>query len=755
MNTARLIIAVGLTAFFTLAVCLKAAPAEVCLVSEGRPNAVIAIPTDLPPPSEQTGHPFWIEFNLMRSHARTSAEILAAYVRKSTGAELPILTEDEVPAGTNAIHIGDTALAGTRAADIAELDDDGFLIAVPDRSRVLLAGATPQGTEFAVYDFLERELGVRWLFPGELGEHVPSHEDLCVSGPDLLSEPAFLSRLFFVRGEGGREWTRRNRVHSRIEFHHNISKLIPISFTKTNPEFFPLIDGNRRLPVRQNEQNWHLCYSAEGLVDAVSDLIVRNFTSHPEYASISLGVSDAPDRDYCRCDPCLAKRGQGLNSLGYPHYSDMYYQWANQVVEQVLAERPGKQFGCSAYREVTDPPSFPLHERLVPYLTWELLQWVDPSRREAWKAQVGAWSKQARHFGHYEYMFGEQHMHVPRLYPHVLADYLRYANERGAVGFYAETTGSKADTVWYAGPQPYILLRLLWDPRADVDALLQGWCAAAVGPDAAPHLEAWFRQWERIWTEQVPQTAWFETGSRTYLKFNSDNYLAAVQPEDLAHGEEHLARAAEAAAEGIQRRRADLFLAEFRRRRAEHLDYQVAVWALENRLADLKPGTNVYHEAFKAETEAWVPFSSNDTEPVVHDARLGALHFTGNSSISAPAIPLEPGGAYVVSWRIKADQVPAVATVSFLMDATSEKQGPTTYAVKRHLKGTQLPTDWRYVRHAFRARADSTAGAELKCTIFARGLRSGGVWLDEFTVSPLSSIEERDSKPTPIKADAL
>ena len=43
-----------------------------------------------------------------------------------------------------------------------------------DPSQVIIAGPTPYGTEFGVYEFLERYVGVRWLMPGPDGEDVPA-----------------------------------------------------------------------------------------------------------------------------------------------------------------------------------------------------------------------------------------------------------------------------------------------------------------------------------------------------------------------------------------------------------------------------------------------------------------------------------------------------------------------------------------------------------------------------------------------------
>ncbi|MEI3004201.1 MAG: hypothetical protein V8T87_06205 [Victivallales bacterium] len=41
---------------------------------------------------------------------------------------------------------------------------------------------TGRGSLDGVYDFLREELGVRWIFPGDLGEVVPRKSTLTISG---------------------------------------------------------------------------------------------------------------------------------------------------------------------------------------------------------------------------------------------------------------------------------------------------------------------------------------------------------------------------------------------------------------------------------------------------------------------------------------------------------------------------------------------------------------------------------------------
>ncbi len=755
-----------LTAYLLISQACFAAPSthaspSVNLVDHGQAKAVIVIPDDTTAQPAEKNWQLFLQEPLILSDARQSAQILSEYIQQCTGAQLSIVSESNRPANTNAIHVGRTTVAEKLLASVGTLDDDGFLIAVPDASNVILVGATEPATEFAVYDFLESELGVRWLFAGDLGEHVPSHESLSISGVQRISQPKFVSRFFRVEHEGGDTWTRRNRVHQRIAFHHNIEKVVPVrgekSWTAKHPEYFPLIENKRYLPERTNTSDWHLCYTADGVAQAMSDLVIDSLNQYPRYKSFSLGISDGGPETYCHCEPCLAARKDaGINAFGFNDYSNQYYQWCNDVVAGITAVKPDITVGCMAYREVAEAPDFDIHDRLVPHITYELVQWADAGRREQFKKIVEAWSDRAKQLGHYEYMFGELNITIPRLYAHSLADYLRYANDQGVIGFYAETTRMRANAMAYVGPQPYLLLRLLWNPDADVDLLINDWCASAVGVDAAPYLEKYYQRWEQIWTERIPKTMWFGIGSapRTYLKYNSDEYLQAVTTDDLDACEQLLVLAFEnAPAQGPQHDRAAMFLADFRKHRAERLDYQVAVWDLQRQLAT--PATEqstgqstkqsiapIYHQSFNHGFAGWAPASANDTVKAIADADSNTLRFTKDSSLESPMIELKPDQTYVVTFRVKANQVYKNTRLTFAMRAYPDtpagehgEQKEPEYAIQRNMRGEDFTGQWQDLRYVFRTQPSAGSSVRLRCTVLARVMDYGNLELDEVSVT--------------------
>ena len=115
---------------------------------------------------------------------------------------------------------------------------------------------------------------------------------------------------------------------------------------------------------------------------------------------------------------------------------------------------------------------------------------------------------------------------------------------------------------WGEGPKLYVSLKLQWDPRQDVDALLRDWYVRAVGPDAAGDLAAYYAHWEDFWTRRIRDSRWFsKTGQ--YLAFYNPAYLADVSEEEIAHCRTLLNRTAAKARTAPQKARAKLLLRAF------------------------------------------------------------------------------------------------------------------------------------------------------------------------------------------------
>jgi hypothetical protein len=568
-------------AILILAVGVSAMGSGLTVVDEGQARAVIVIRPDA---DMQT---------------RKAARVLAEYVKKSTGAELPLISGDGQEAdGSIRVFVGESALEVEPDVvdELAGLDEQGFLIRSQD-DHILIVGPSVWGTLHGVYDFLERYVGVRWLLPGPDGEDVPQLSSIVVPFGEIKDEPAFTYRTISpIRGspdspgamQWHNEWAQRNRLqggyNDRIRFHHNLHSVFPPEkYGKTNCEFYP----NCKPPSPDQKTGWQPCFTAPGSVETAVAEIIAYFAQRPDEKFFSLGVNDS--RGHCEADPSHPDYPGKINSVGMVHISEIYYAWVNEVVSRVLEVYPDKWFGLLAYYEVMDPPSFPLHPRVIPFITKDRLAWIDDEIREAGHRQMEAWNEVAAQVAWYDYMYGANFYVVPRIFNHVMAENFRYAKANNVVGTYTEMYHTVLD-----GPKPWLSARLQWNPDQDVDELLREWYVRAVGPEAADDLAAFYELWEHFWTVRIKGSPWFEVAKgRTYMPFNDQGYVHLVTDEDIQESKRLLASVVAKAQTPQQKARAALIQQSFEYCEASVLSYPRQIEAPQDETAALALLTKV------------------------------------------------------------------------------------------------------------------------------------------------------------------
>lgn len=483
----------------------------VSLVAQGRTNAVIV--------ANYEGS----------SELKRAVDELAGYIQQVGGAKIPI---ENASAGDRLeIHIGQTDYVKSLKLPLNDLDGDGFRICFPAANRIVLVGPTTWGSEFAIYEFIERYLGVRWLFPGDLGTHIPHNPNITIPTAEIVSRPAYMSRTISTAignntGEPVWLFLQRHRRHWTISHHHNLNKLIsPDELYDAHPEFFPLIDGKRQKPEPEGYY-WQPMLHAKGIVETSVERIDKFFNDHPNETSYSLGINDNNNFQ--------GATSAGMNSVGVEDYSDYYFTYANAVVEGVLKTHPDKWFGCLAYLGVTDPPrSIGVNARIVPHICIDRYGWVSEQAAQRDMQRTRNWHAAAPTLGWYDYIYGDDMYRIPRIYNHLMARYLKFGAENGVRALYAEYYGDP--DAWIDGPKLYVFMKLLWDPNADVDALTSEWYRLAVGEQAAVPLARFYAFWEDYWTKRVPKTEWFaQYVDRVYMNFVATGYLDELTSEDLA-----------------------------------------------------------------------------------------------------------------------------------------------------------------------------------------------------------------------------
>lgn len=167
---------------------------DLILVEKGKPRAVILVGDQNP------------------DLARQAAQSLQETIEKASSVKLPIIEDiSSVSNDQITIIVGGGKLAQSRGVDINALPTEGYRIKTGE-NYVIFAGHDidiPHGTHktsrysratlWAIDYYLDRYLGVKWLWPGEFGTYVPEHEMVSIpNGLDISLRPSLDKRLFLA-----------------------------------------------------------------------------------------------------------------------------------------------------------------------------------------------------------------------------------------------------------------------------------------------------------------------------------------------------------------------------------------------------------------------------------------------------------------------------------------------------------------------------------------------------------------------------
>ena len=299
----------------------------------------------------------------------TAAEELQTYIEKISGAELEIITENQLAEGEKAIVLGKTRLEKEiTEVNRAAIGADGFLL-YSDGNYLLIAGGDSRGTLYGVYTLLEDYLGVRWFTP-EL-EVVPESKDVIIDGKlNKIVQPSFAIRR---NDTGGTNDAYRARTKMNVSFHYEMpayggaltyvlwdvtfDKLVPDSLFAEHPEYFAqLPDGTRTTD--------HVCVShPEVLTVAVENARKAILADKKNAKYIHIGQKD--NSNYCQCENCTALYEK------YGSVSAPTIIFTNAFADALDDEFSDFTFTFYAYLETERPPrdlSLRCNPNVVPVL---------------------------------------------------------------------------------------------------------------------------------------------------------------------------------------------------------------------------------------------------------------------------------------------------------------------------------------------------------------------------------------------------
>ena len=350
---------------------------------------------------------------------------------------------------------------------------------------------TLYGTLFATYAFLENKLGVRWIYPGREGIHIPAQQSISFTENESYKRlPPFLwgwlrkgnigdanrhpgnpkawnfpeSAAQQLQKDMGK-FTKRHR-HGRImaiRYAHAFVKW-PDRFEKTRPDYFGVSPyGKPQIPSMRKYAK--LCLSNP----AVIDQIIEDWQKAGARKYLNVSPNDGT-AGYCHCAKCMALDTRKPGENFYAHLTDRYLNFWNRVLKRAKTINPDVVLVTYVYsyyrhaprREKIEYPDAMLCG-MVPILAED-----SEALFESWKA------------------VGMKHCFLRPNDTHPASTLLRGMEKRIFDKFQSVRKKFKLYGVDYDGTlgvrsrdlEHYIIVRMIADPEKSFDEIVDEYCSA-------------------------------------------------------------------------------------------------------------------------------------------------------------------------------------------------------------------------------------------------------------------------------------
>jgi hypothetical protein len=456
----------GSLAIGTVAVCVVHAwaGAEVIVAEGGASRAAVVVASDAIAPEK---------------HA---ASELAAFLNQVTGGRYEVLSAAGGKTGRLLVGPGAATLADA-GFSTEGLGAEGLVIRTVGND-LILAGGRPRGTLYAVYTFLEDELGCRWW--SSKVSTIPKRPTLKLGSLDVRYVPPLEYREAFWFDAFDADWAVRNKSNGhRVQtdatrggkhlyqgFVHTFYSLIPpATYFKDHPEWFSEINGTRQHDRKQ------LCLTNEEMRKA----LVQNLRARlrKNRAATIASVSQNDWHGYCQCSACAAidkEEGSPAGSL---------LRFVNKVAADIEQEFPHVAISTLAYQYTRKPPKHvrPRQNVIVRLCSIEcsFSKPLAHERNKTFRDDIVGWSKICKRLYIWDYTTNFRHYVLPHPNLRVLGPNVKFFVDHGVKGIFEQGAYQSYGSEM-AELKAWVLAKLLWNPSLDGQKLIDEFIDGYYGP---------------------------------------------------------------------------------------------------------------------------------------------------------------------------------------------------------------------------------------------------------------------------------
>lgn len=429
-----------------------------------------------------------------------AAQEFQSLFAQASGIRLPIIRQANASVSAEH-HVFIGSSSAMRASNVGfgtdEFEEEDFRIVVRD-DNIAIAGspqAGARGTLYGVYTFLEDYVGVRFLTADHT--YVPAIGTWRIIGPlDRFYHPPLRFRWSYY-GQTNRNpaFAARIRVNTVTDdaklggktglnlINHSFFHYVPSqTYGKEHPEYFALVDGERKLEMGGGGPE--LCLTNPEVLRIVINVILDALKKHPGMENVSVSQND--NDKYCRCPQCAAideREGTPMGSL---------LTFVNAVAEAVGKEYPDVMIGTLSYWYSRKPPKTikPRPNVQIQLCSIEccvLHPINDPGceKNVQFCQDLANWGAMCKNISIWNYNTNFSNYLLPCPNLRVIEPNIRYFVANNAIGIFMQAAGNALGAE-LSDLRNYVIASLLWDPTRSGRILTDEFLDLHYGRSAGP-----------------------------------------------------------------------------------------------------------------------------------------------------------------------------------------------------------------------------------------------------------------------------
>jgi len=398
---------------------------------------------------------------------KQAAELLQDFIGRISKASL-LIVEGEKP------RKGDVVIGETHA----EAGEDGFLLKTENDKLYIRTGGD-KGSIYGVVTLLEQYLGVSY--------YAKDAYTLTPMGTIVLPElshqetPAFRYRQTFSYGNEDPIYCQWFRLEEPKDMFidnlwvHTFNRILPSDvYGKEHPEYYSFINGEHR--PGHNSQ-W--CLTNPAVFDAAVASLDSIFKAHPDLKMISVSQNDGNNTN-CSCPECKAVD----EYEGSP--SGNLIRFLNKLAERF----PDKEFSTLAYLYSMQPPKHTKPHPNVNIMLCDIdckreVPLTDNASGQDFVKALEGWSAISNNIFVWDYGINFDNIVSPFPNFHILQKNIQLFKKNHVTMHFSQVNGIRGGD--FSEMRAYMIGKLMWNPEADADSLMQTFMKGYYG-EAAPYL---------------------------------------------------------------------------------------------------------------------------------------------------------------------------------------------------------------------------------------------------------------------------